>query len=121
MVIDTTTINIVYELLARSNDYHIMVGIFGGANFHVKSDKASRISFRGFKFCGCMEPSLQAQNTASQERTESLIIANNTSLVPSPTPSFSMLHAEKWESLVRDVTCVTFRGEGWRRMIIVRG
>ena len=42
------------------------------------------------------------------------------SLVPSPIPSFSMLHAEKREGLVCDVTCVSFRGEEWRRVIIVR-
>ena len=39
--------------------------------------------------------------------------------VPRPLPSFLMLHAEKWEGLVREVTCVTswqvtpYR-EGWR-------
>ena len=29
------------------------------------------------------------------------------SLVPRAIPSFSMLHAEKWEGLVRKITCVT--------------
>ena len=44
------------------------------------------------------------------------------SLVPSPIPGFSMLHAEKREGLVCDVTCVSFMnsgakgGEGWRRV-----
>ena len=49
------------------------------------------------------------------------VIYVSDSLVPSPIPSFSMLHAEKREDLVCDVTCVSFRGDGWRWVIIVRG
>ena len=30
-----------------------MAGNFRGANFSEKSDKAPRINFHGFKFCGC--------------------------------------------------------------------
>ena len=36
------------------------------------------------------------------------------SLVPRPIPSFSMLHTEKWEGLVREITCVTW--SSWNTM-----
>ena len=50
---------------------------------------------------------------------------NNTSqhlLASSPDHSqLSVLHVEKREGLVREVTCVTFRWKGGGRVIIMRG
>ena len=48
------------------------------------------------------------QNTQKKlERLKTKIVQlmEKSSLVPRPIPSFSMLHAEKWEGLVSEITC----------------
>ena len=39
--------------------------------------------------------------------TKANIVGLEPSLASQATPSFSMLHAEKWEGPVREITCVT--------------